>query len=178
MRNGATMALEATETPQDRRSRNIAGVDDVQVVLTMNLLEQAENLRGACELWERWAKEWCRGGYDIAGFVQEYIDGFRNGRTCLVVAVNAMGQTVGMVTLNWNYDTANGWVRAVGERLYVSPEHRDMGVFRNLWRGAEMFAELVGAKEHVISTTYGSPLQKLYEKAGFIPTDVILKRRV
>jgi hypothetical protein len=51
-------------------------------------------------------------------------------------------------------------------------------VFKARWAGCEMFSELIDAREEVISCRWGSPLKDWYERAGFKPTDVILKREV
>jgi GNAT superfamily N-acetyltransferase len=149
----------------------------VEITLSMNLLDQADNLRGAASLWMQWANEEGRLGASVDRFVDECVGWIRDGRGMLLVAY-VDGVPAGMVTLHIGYDASKGRVRATGERLYVAPEYRNKTVFKALWAGAEMFSDLVGAQEEVISCRHGSYLQDVYERAGFRPTDVILKREV
>jgi GNAT superfamily N-acetyltransferase len=143
----------------------------------MNLLDQARNLEGGALLWHAWAREEGRLHVDVDGFVNEVCGWMRDGRGVLIVA-HIDDEPVGMVSIHINHDTAKGRLRAVGERLYVLPEYRNNTVFKHIWAAAELFSILVDAREEVISCRYGSYLQGVYERAGFKPTDVLLKREV
>jgi GNAT superfamily N-acetyltransferase len=149
----------------------------VEITLSMNLLDQARNLEGGAILWHAWAREEGRNGVNVDAFVNDLLGWMRDG-TCVLVVAYIDDEPVGMVTMHRGYDASKGRCRVVGERLYVRPEHRDMRVFRALWAACETFSILTDAREEVISCRYGSPLKDWYERAGFKPTDVILKREV
>jgi hypothetical protein len=170
------VAKEEIVAPSGVSARSDGKDRTVEITLSMNLLDQADNLRAGSILWEKWGAEEGR-TVDTDRFVNEVAGWMREGRGLLIVA-RVDDEPVGMVSLHFNYDTAKSRVRIMGERLYVVPEHRDMTVFHAIFDAGEMVSILIGAAEEVISCRYGSHLQNAYERRGFVPTDVLLKREV
>jgi GNAT superfamily N-acetyltransferase len=139
--------------------------------------DQVDRLVDAKGLWDAWGKENGELGADINAFVDEYLRAITGGSVVIVVAYVGH-EPAGMVTLHRNYDSVKSRTRVWGERLYVLQKHRKSTVFRALWKAAMEASIAMGAKEQVISCPVGAKQQAFYERAGFVPSDVILKREV
>ena len=93
----------------------------VEITLSMDPLDQIENIRGAVHLWREWAEEDHRVGVDYDAFTMELIDAVRAGALCIVVAYGSTGRRGGVLMVQFGYDSGLGLPRGTVEGRVGTP---------------------------------------------------------
>lgn len=142
-------------------------------------IEQVGFFAYAQELWKEWAEE--QGATpDLNAYAREGIQGIYNGDTFIVYAVDPTckpQQVVGMVQVRAQYDPADSSNKAYGDRLYVRPDWRREGVFKQLLHAAMEFStNTLKIDKLVVYAQLDGVLIPQYEQVGFKQDTVVLRK--
>lgn len=142
-------------------------------------VEQVALLPYAQELWGAWAEEEGNTA-DLDAYARECIQGIFNGDTYIAYAIDPTckpQQVVGMVQVRAVYDCADSSHKAFGDRLFVRPDWRREGVFKQLLEAAITFSqETLKIDKLVALAQLDGKLIPHYESVGFKQDTVVLRK--
>jgi ribosomal protein S18 acetylase RimI-like enzyme len=93
------------------------------------------------------------------------------------VAENAAGERVGLLWLGLNRNLVSGEEEAWVFNVSVVPEHQRKGVGREMMEYAERLARKQGFRVlGLLVSCHNEPARALYEKLGFRPTNIMMRK--